>query len=366
MSPSFSFPSVDVLRQVTERSLSVFFHYDLPAGRFGFVSPAFEEIWGREEGDLNEQLPWLLSTVHPEDVSLLETVYQELVTSHVRRLLEFRIRPGNGREKWVHLTAYAILQDGQRHAIAGFAEDITHYKQHEITANLFSVQKNGVLEMLAHDLNGPLGVAQKLTQRLEHKARERGQPDLGEEAGLIHRAVSHAIHLIHDLLEKEFLESSQAALKFQRVELVEQIQSMLAGFERMDSDDHKHFELESSTAQVFVEVDQTKFLQALTNLVSNAVKFTPKGGHIRVRVQEEAQSVLISVGDDGIGIPKALQPLLFERFTKARRPGLRGEETTGLGLSIVKRIVELHGGTVWVESEENQGAAFLIRIPRRG
>jgi two-component system sensor histidine kinase VicK len=134
----------------------------------------------------------------------------------------------------------------------------------------------------------------------------------------------------------------------------------------MDQDDHKHFEFEYSAAQVFVQVDQTKFMQALVNLVSNANKFTHTNGHIRVTVQEKAGSITLSVSDDGIGIPKDLQPQLFERFTKARRPGLKGEETVGLGLSIVKRIVELHGGKIWAESEENKGSTFFIELPSNG
>ncbi len=138
---------------------------------------------------------------------------------------------------------------------------------------------------------------------------------------------------------------------------------MLAGFERMNQDDHKHFEFESPAAQVFVRVDQTKFMQALVNLVANANKFTHTNGHIRVAVQENAGSITLSVSDDGIGIPKDLQPVLFERFTKARRPGLKGEETVGLGLSIVRRIVELHGGKIHVESQENKGTTFFIELP---
>ena len=78
--------------------------------------------------------------------------------------------------------------------------------------------------------------------------------------------------------------------------------------------------------QIFVDVDQTKFLQALNNLVSNATKFTRNNGHITVRVKEQLQSLFISVSDDGIGIPAALQPLLFDRFTKARPAGCGGEE----------------------------------------
>jgi two-component system sensor histidine kinase VicK len=265
--------------------------------------------------------------------------------------------------KWLSVTAYAILQNGQRQLIAGFAEDITQQKENEITANRYSLQKNGVLEMLAHDLNGPLGVAHSLARKLAYKAHQSGQQDTQAEAALIGKTVGHSIQLIHDLLEKEFLESSQAGLKFQRVELIEQITAMLAGFERMDQDHHKHFELESSAPQVFVKVDQVKFMQVLVNLVSNANKFTPNGSHIRVKVEQQADGVLICVCDDGIGIPKELQPVLFERFTKARRSGLKGEETTGLGLSIVKRIVELHQGKIWVESEEEKGTTFFIQIP---
>jgi two-component system sensor histidine kinase VicK len=100
--------------------------------------------------------------------------------------------------------------------------------------------------------------------------------------------------------------------------------------------------------------------------VSNANKFTRRNGHIRVTVQEKAGNTILSVRDDGIGIPKDLQPQLFERFTRARRPGLKGEETVGLGLSIVKRIVELHGGKIWVESEENKGSTFFIELPGNG
>ena len=295
MSLSAILPEGELLRQIAERSLSVFFLYNLNTGHFQYVSPAFEEVWGREEGDLNAQLPWLLSTVHPEDLPRLETCYRQLQTTSLRQLLEFRLRLGQ-REKWIHLTAYCLLEGKQRKAIAGFAEDITHYKQNEIKANLFSVQKNSVLEMLAHDLNGPLGMAQKLAEHLERKAQERGQPDVEADARLINQTVSHGIRLIHDLLEKEFLESSQTALKFQRVDLIEQIETMLGGFERMDGDDHKHFELESSAGQVFARVDQTKFMQALTNLVSNANKFTHRGGHIRVGVQQHAESITLSVG----------------------------------------------------------------------
>jgi two-component system sensor histidine kinase VicK len=300
--------------------------------------------------------------VHADDLPLLRAAYDQLCSLALRQFLEFRIRPAD-REKWILLTAYAIVQGEQRQAIAGFAEDITSHKENEVTLNKHGTHKNGILEMLAHDLNGPLGVIRNLAGRLEEKASQHGLPQAAEDARIIEQTASHSIAMIHDLLQREFLESAGAGLKFQRVELLDQINVLLQGFARMDQDHHKHFQVESSSPQVVVEVDQDKFMHVMQNLVSNAIKFTPQGGHIRIRVQQEPDSVLISVSDDGIGIPKDLQPRLFDRFTKARRPGLRGEAPTGLGLSIVKRMVELHGGTLWVESEEHQGATFFVRIP---
>ena len=364
MSLSLHIPDLDLLRQIAQRSLAAFFVYNLATGRFEYVSPAFEEVWGREETGVNGQLDWLLNTVHPDDLPLLRDAYEQLRARAMRQFVEFRIRLAH-REKWISLTAYAILDGEQRYAIAGFAEDVSHQKETERTLSKYGLHKNGILEMLAHDLNGPLGVVRTLAGRLEEKARRHGLPELEEDARLIGQTVGYSIQMIHELLEKEFLESAQAGLTFTRIELMEQINMLLQGIERLDQDHHKHFQVESSAPEVFAEVDHDKFMHVIQNLVSNAMKFTPAGGHILVRVQQEPDAVLIAVSDDGIGIPAALQPQLFERFTKARRPGLRGEVTTGLGLSIVKRVVELHRGQVWVESEENKGATFCVRIPLR-
>ncbi len=364
MSLSPTIPDLDLLRQIAQRSLAAFFVYDLHTGRFEYVNPAFEEIWGRPETAVNGQLDWLLTTVHADDLPLLQAAYDQLRAQALRQFLEFRIRPA-GREKWILLTAYAILRGEQRQAIAGFAEDITSHKENEVTLNKHSTHKDGILEMLAHDLNGPLGVVRTLAGRLEEKVHQHGLPEVAEDARIIEQIVGHSITMIHDLLEREFLESAEAGLKFRRVELLDQINVLLQGFERMDQDHHKHFQVTASSPQVVVEIDQDKFMHVMQNLVSNAIKFTPEGGHIRIHLQQEPDSLLISVSDDGIGIPKDLQPRLFDRFTKARRPGLRGEPPTGLGLSIVKRMVELHKGTLWVESEEHQGSTFFVRIPLR-
>lgn len=365
MSLSSSIADINLLRQIAERSLSAFFIYNLQTHQFDYLNSSFEEIWEREEQEVNDNIPALISDVFPEDLPLLEKCFHNLLKSALRQTLEFRISLESGRAKWISLTAYAILQEEQRHFLAGFAEDITHVKENEIVANKFATHKDAILEMLSHDLGGPLGMAMQLVAKVEQEGQEHGIKAIEEKASIIHKTLEQSILLIHDYLEQEYLTSVQTALKKQRVEIIEQLEVMIDGFRRMDQDGHKHYLLESSNPKVLVEVDQVKFQQVFSNLVSNANKFTHKGGHITVRVQEQEQSVLISVSDDGIGIPASMQEVIFDRFTKARRPGLRGEVTVGLGLSIVKRLVEMHQGKIWVESEENKGTTFFVEIPEK-
>ena len=116
--------------------------------------------------------------------------------------------------------------------------------------------------------------------------------------------------------------------------------------------------------KIWVEVDDVKLLQVINNLLSNAIKFTHDGGVISVHLREEKGHLLITVKDDGIGIPEVDHAFIFDEFTKAKRKGLRGEKPIGLGLSITKKLVQLQGGEIWVESEEGKGTIFFVKIPK--
>jgi two-component system sensor histidine kinase VicK len=109
----------------------------------------------------------------------------------------------------------------------------------------------------------------------------------------------------------------------------------------------KIFDFTYSSDPLYMDIDDVKFLQVINNLFSNAIKFTPDNGTIRLECRRKGATVLFVVADNGIGIPAELQPVLFDKFSKARRPGLRGEESTGLGMSIIKTLVTWHGGKIW-------------------
>nr|WP_230688124.1 ATP-binding protein [Hymenobacter jeongseonensis] len=170
--------------------------------------------------------------------------------------------------------------------------------------------------------------------------------------------------MIRDLINLEFLASANTDLKRDRIEVGAALRAPLEDLQREQDLLGHPFAYTLPAEPVYARLDVNKITQVLTNLVSNAIKFTPDGKRVAVRVEAAAGSVRIHVSDEGIGIPVALQPYLFERFTKARRAGLRGEQTTGLGLAICKTIVEWHQGTLRVYSTEGQGTTFTVEIPQ--
>jgi two-component system, chemotaxis family, CheB/CheR fusion protein len=115
--------------------------------------------------------------------------------------------------------------------------------------------------------------------------------------------------------------------------------------------------------EMLVLADWTKLLQIFTNLLSNAIKFTPAGGHVTVKVESEPGAVSVRVIDTGLGIPADQLPHLFEQFRQVHKQGTAGERGSGLGLSIVRQLVELHGGTLEVTSGESRGTTFTVRLP---
>jgi two-component system sensor histidine kinase VicK len=165
------------------------------------------------------------------------------------------------------------------------------------------------------------------------------------------------------VVNQEFLESESVSVNKNRIEVVSKIKFIIDNFKVVEKNISKNFVVKSSEEKLYADLDEVKFMQVLTNLVSNAIKFTPDGGEILITIEKNEDTLLMTVADNGVGIPKAVQPHLFEKFTRARRPGIKGEKSVGLGMYIIKRIVDLHEGKIWFTSEENKGTTFYVEIP---
>ena len=239
--------------------------------------------------------------------------------------------------------------------------------QSERTARLAAEKasriKDEFLSTISHELRTPLNAILGWTQILKREVRDSTEV---QKKGLdvITRSAQVQAQLIEDLLDMGRIISGKLRLEIQGVELREilnnSVASVIPAAEAKDIKILQNLGLSST----FVRGDQSRLQQVLWNLLTNAIKFTPKGGEIRVGLVSTSNSLEFSVSDNGQGIRKDFLPYIFDRFRQGDSSIKRSYGGLGLGLSIVKHIVELHGGTIGVASEgEGKGSTFTVHIP---
>lgn len=216
--------------------------------------------------------------------------------------------------------------------------------------------------MLGHDLRGPLNVAKSLIKAMEQESSNVAAIDKSRSIAAI---IQQSINLITNLVSRELAETTGTVLVKKLVDIVWLLSDYMEECRRSSDLADRTFSLTSSAPAIFISMDDAKFMQVINNLLSNALKFTGPGGLIQVELKDLGGQLQIKFSDNGIGIPELLLPQIFDKFTNARRPGLHGEPSLGLGLSIVKTIIAWHDGTIFCESIEGVGTSFLITLPKK-
>lgn len=354
----------EILKEMTGQSEDVFFIFSPAEKRFTYVNLAFEEITKRSCNELYNIPLTLFEIIYPEDLEYVKENLELLLTKKTESLLDFRIVRSDGTERWIRLKVYPIVEGDKIQYLSGAAVDDTARK-----ASIFNMQKiNGwkdsVLEILSHDLRGPIGTVKMLAGAIAAKAPEGENRQIHQWTEMIKNICTRNLDLIRDVLKKESLDTAEVEISKERLDVVWETNQVMDIFIKSQQILNKKFVFTHSHENIYAEADSMKLLQIINNLVSNAIKFTKDHGQIRVHLEKLENTVLITVSDNGIGIPKSLQPVLFTKYTKAGRPGIDGEESVGLGMWIVKSLTEAHGGRVWFESEENQGSKFYVEIPK--
>ncbi|MDR1012676.1 MAG: cell wall metabolism sensor histidine kinase WalK [Lactobacillales bacterium] len=177
------------------------------------------------------------------------------------------------------------------------------------------------------------------------------------------------IRMISDLLHLSKIDSGQISLKLELVDFNDFINHILNRFEMMkdknDDRSKKTYNIvrKFTKRTLWVEIDTDKMMQVLDNIINNALKYSPEGGKIQVRLIDTHRNVLLSISDQGLGIPKVDLKKIFERFYRVDKARDKKQGGTGLGLSISKEIIQVHGGHIWAESTEGVGSTFYITLP---
>lgn len=255
---------------------------------------------------------------------------------------------------------YSVIQrdSGFISGLVWVLTDITEHEKIERDRRQF-------VSNVSHELRTPLTSVKSYSEALSDGAIE-DKEIAAEFLTVIQTETDRMIRMINDLLRLSRMDSGREDVLPELTLFRQFVDYTLDRFDMMmTKDDDMHIEIkrELTDEAILVEIDQDKMMQVFDNIINNAIKYSPDGGTITVRLMTSNDEVILSIQDEGLGVPKQALPHLFERFYRVDKARSRAQGGTGLGLAIAKEVVELHGGRIWANSIENIGTTFFIALP---
>ncbi|OAI39999.1 hypothetical protein AYO40_00900 [Planctomycetaceae bacterium SCGC AG-212-D15] len=240
--------------------------------------------------------------------------------------------------------------------------DITERKQAEETLRDADRRKSQFLAMLSHELRNPLAPLRNGLQIV--RLVKDDEAVVSQAHAMMDRQLGHLVRLIDDLLDLSRINSGKIELRRGRTDIALVVRDAVETSRPLIDARRHDLKVILPNAPVWVDADRTRLAQVFSNLLNNSAKYTDVGGHICLSVERQGSDVVVTVKDDGVGIAPDLVPRIFEMFTQADQPMERSAGGLGIGLSLVRALVELHGGRVEVYSDgPGHGAEFRVRLP---
>jgi signal transduction histidine kinase len=233
-------------------------------------------------------------------------------------------------------------------------------EQNEELATL-SMQKTELLSIVSHDLKNPIGAVRGLAELLESGGLEEG-----ENKNVARQIVSmgdRMLALVTNLLDSERIESGKMRFNLFELDIAPFVEGSVWQYRQAAEQKSIDIHFSNEATISIVKADEQALMQVLDNLVSNAVKYSPHGKNVFVRVKSSDNAVRVEVEDEGPGITAEDMKKLFGKFARLSAKPTGGEHSTGLGLSVAKKMVEAMNGSIWCESEEGKGAKFIVELP---
>jgi PAS domain S-box-containing protein len=353
------------------------------AGECTFLSRGWYEFTGLN--DVSGLHAGWKDAIHPDDRGQVTGDSVSAISKHEPFAIDYRLRRSDGEYRWVIDSARPRFSESRDFlGYIGSVIDITERKQYEVALKEADRRKDEFLATLAHELRNPLAPILNAVDIL--KAKGPSGKELQWSQDIIARQVKHMARLLDDLLDVSRITLDKLELRPERVELETVIQNALEATRPLMSQRGQDLKVMLPPDPVYLNADPTRLSQVFLNLLDNAAKFTRQGGQIWLTAEvvppsphdEETPSqtaapnsapfqpgkshVVVRVRDSGIGIPPEMLSRIFQMFTQVARSVERSYGGLGLGLTLVKRLVELHGGSVEARSDTS-GSEFVVRLP---
>lgn len=366
------------LRLATQTGKVGIWDWDIAANRISWTESLYP-VHGVSKEDFPGTLEGFLPLIHPDDRDLVSQAVEHSLKTGKPYELEFRALKPNGEVVWLFTDAVVFREQGKPARMLGATLDITDRKVAEAeretllsreqelrqTAEEANRLKDEFLATMSHELRNPLNVILGYSEIFLRSDEIKNSPQLKRMGETLRRNALAQSHLIRDLLDLSRLRSGKLTLNTETVSLMTAITNAVETVRADAQAKNITIEIDTRNEAVFVEGDLLRLEQIVWNLLSNSVKFTPPGGKVSVQVIEDNNEVALSVKDTGQGIEAAFLPYVFEMFRQADASTRRAQSGMGIGLALVRQLVDLHGGTVTVESAgAAQGTAVNVRLPR--
>ena len=334
-------------------------------------SPELEEIVGLEPGGFNRTLAGFFDLVHPDDQPAVRKGVDDAVERKTDYIIEFRFQHASGEWRWMEGRGRAVYDErGAPRSLYGIGIDITSRKRSEMAlrdamkaAESANQLKDQFLATLSHELRTPLNAILGYARMLQKNTIPADKQPRAFD--VIERNAVAQNRLIEDLLDMSRITAGKVRLDPAPVPVATVLREAVDAVKPAADAKGLGLEVEIDPFAGMVTADTARLQQVFSNLLTNAVKFTPRGGRVGVTLRYGAGSVEVRVTDSGVGIAPEFLPHIFEPFRQADARFDRGHGGLGLGLAITRQLVDLHGGTIHAASDGvGQGTAFTIRLPQ--
>lgn len=328
-----------------------------------YINQAYLEFLGVESHEVLGNA-WMYF-IHPDDRDGYADAYDNAMSGLRPFEHQFRFRRGDGEYRW--MMTVALPQFGAAGKFGGFTGatfDITALKQAEVSLRSADQRKDEFIAMLAHELRNPLAPITNVVQILKAKAVDASTERWAHE--VLDRQLRNVGRMVNDLLDVSRVSHGKILLQPERIELSDLVSRSIDALRPAIEAGKKRFAVELPATPVVLYADPVRLEQILGNLVHNAVKFTPPRGHIWVTasVDQGERTVSISVRDDGDGIAPDALARVFDMFVQGNSSMERAQGGLGIGLTLVRGLVELHGGTIEARSDgPGNGSEFMVTLP---
>jgi PAS domain S-box-containing protein len=355
--------SEERFRQLTENIEDVFWMFNISDQQLLYASPAYERLFGRPLAQLQQAPDDWLEAVHPEDRQVVQADWQAFLSEgHYDQ--EFRLGE-EGAVRWVRDRAFLVRDDQQQpYRVARISSDISERKNMEALLHQADEHKNDFLATLAHELRNPLSPIRNAVTLMN--TVPAAQAEVHQRArDVIQRQVGHLTHLVDDLLDVARISQGKLTLRQQDVELHAVIEPAVETVKALIESRGHRLRVDVPPQPVWLHGDPVRLSQILGNLLHNAAKFTDPGGEITLTVTlPQTDRIRIAVGDNGIGITSYNLARIFGMFTQGASTRDRMHDGLGIGLSLVSKLVDMHGGRVEAYSDGiGKGSTFVLEFP---